>query len=104
MRAAIALKAASIEGRVLDALRAHRRRRLLEAKDERVVAALLEKQDARELRRQARPLDRLAIGVVDAAGERLDVGPVDGERRERGGQVDVEPREAAGGGLSPLRR
>ena len=90
----------AVEGRVLDAFRVHRRRRLLEAKDERVVAALLEQQDARELRRQARLLDRLAIGVVDAAGERLDVGPVDGERRERRGQVDVEPRQQ---GLQTLR-
>ena len=40
----------AVERRVLDALRVHRRRRLLEADDERVVPALLEQQDPRAAR------------------------------------------------------
>ena len=51
----------AVERRVLDALRHHGRRRLLEADDERVVAALLEGQDRREPARQSRLGDRLTV-------------------------------------------
>ena len=53
----------AVEGRVLDALGVHGRRRLLEADDERVVPALLEQEDPRQLLRQARLLDRGAVVV-----------------------------------------
>ena len=73
----------AVERRVLDALRVHGRRRLLEADDERVVAALLEQQDPRELVRQTRGLDRGTVLGGDEPCVRLDVGAVDVERRER---------------------
>ena len=75
----------AVEGRVLDALRHHRAGRLLEARDELVVAALLEEEHAPQLLGQAG--ERGAVGVLDAAGPRLDVRAVDRQRRERGLEV-----------------
>ena len=73
----------AVERGVLDALGHHRRRRLLEAGDERVPAGRLERQHARQRGREAGLGDRLAVGVLDAARPRLDVGAVDRERRQR---------------------
>ena len=73
----------AVEGGVLDALRRHRRRGLLEARDELVVAALAEQEHVGEA-----PVDpglahgRAVVGL-HAPGPRLDVGPVDRQRRQR---------------------
>jgi hypothetical protein len=56
----------AVEGGVLDALGHDRRRRLLEAGDERVPAALGERQHALERLGQPRLGDRLAVGLLDA--------------------------------------
>src|SRR5262249_44864877 len=92
----------AVEGRVLDTFRHHGRGRLLEREDEGVVAALLEQEDRGEAGMEARLRDRLAVEPVDIAGVRVDVGAVDGERREGRGQVELvldvgQPR------LQPLR-
>ena len=61
----------------------YRRRRLLEANDERVVAPLLEQENPRQPSRQIR-LARSPRGRPVRPGRlRLDVGAVDGERGER---------------------
>ncbi len=80
----------AVEGGVLDALGVHGRRRLLEADDERVVPALLEQEDPRQLLRQARFLDRGAVVVGHERRVRLDVGAIDVESGERRRDVGFE--------------
>ena len=78
----------AVERGVLDALRRHRRRGLLEARDELVAAALVEQQRARSARR-CPPRATAPRRRRRRARPRLDVGPVD---RQRGERVRRAPR------------
>jgi hypothetical protein len=80
----------AVERGVLDALRGDRRRGLLKARHELVVAALAQREDVGQP-----PLggngDRPEIGLLDATRPRLDVGAVDRQRRQRvGDRLDVQ--------------
>ena len=80
----------AVERGVLDPLRRHRPRRLLEANDELLVPRLLQEEDAPQLLADVRPADLDAVELVEAAGIGLDVGPVHVEGRECERQV-LEP-------------
>ena len=80
----------AVEGGVLDPLRRDRRRGLLKARDELVVAALAQGQHVGEPA-AGRGVDGAHVGVLDAPRPRLDVRAVDRQRRQRvGDAVDVE--------------
>ncbi len=79
----------AVERRVLDALRHHGRRRLLEADDECVVAALLEREQRREPRVQPCVGDGLTVEPVDRARVGIDIRPIDTERRERARKIET---------------
>ena len=85
----------AVERGVLDALGHHRRRRLLEAGDERVPAGRLEQQHARQRGRQARLGDRLAVGVAR---------PAPTTARRRCGRPGTTPARAPGRSPAPARR
>ena len=82
----------AVERRVLDPLRHHRPRRLLEPHHELLVHpgpehGLLEEQDPAQLLRHVRARDLLAIRVLDQALVRPHVRAVDVERRQREREV-----------------
>ena len=80
----------AIEGGVLDPLRGDRRRGLLKARDELVVAALAQRQHVGEAT-VGGDLDRAHVVLLHPPRPRLHVGAVDGQRRQRlGDAVDVE--------------
>ncbi len=81
----------AVEGGVLDALGHDRRRRLLEAGDERVPAALAQQEHVGERRGEPRLGNRLAVLVLHPARPRLHVGPVHGQR----GDGAVQPADLA---------
>jgi hypothetical protein len=83
----------AVERGVLDALRSDRRRGLLKARDELVVAALAQRQHVGQPALGGSG-DRAPVGLLHAPRPRLDVGAVDRQRGERLGDGGVVEERA----------